>query len=102
MHVQGCHRTTPILVTSNFENRGWAYYHCSCFNLHNDKRISLAKKQLTQMLDLNKKLQDTRLEQEKTMLSRQVEAMDGAIDKLVYELYELTVEEIGIVEGIKT
>jgi hypothetical protein len=54
------------------------------------------------MLDLNKKLQDARFEQERSMLSRQVEAMDGAIDKLVYELYELTVEEIGIVEGIKT
>ena len=27
------------------------------------------------------------------------EAADAAIDKLVYELYELTVEEIAIVEG---
>ena len=45
------------------------------------------------------KLQDTRLEQEKTMLSRQIEATDGAIDKLVYELYGLTEEEIAVVEG---
>ncbi|MEI7856673.1 MAG: hypothetical protein WCH85_04120 [Methanomicrobiales archaeon] len=37
--------------------------------------------------------------QEKTQLSRQVEAADGAIDKLVYELYGLTEEEIAIVEG---
>lgn len=54
---------------------------------------------ITQMLDLNKKLQDARLEQEKTMLSRQIDATDAAIDKLVYELYRLTAEEIAIVEG---
>jgi len=54
---------------------------------------------VTQMLDLNKKVQDARLEQEKTQLSRQIAATDGAIDKLVYELYGLTEEEIAIVEG---
>ena len=35
---------------------------------------------------------------ERTMLSRQIEATDGAIDKLVYELYGLTGEEIAVVE----
>ena len=35
----------------------------------------------------------------KTQLSRQIEATDAAIDKLVYELYGLTEEEIAIVEG---
>ncbi|MDO9035666.1 MAG: hypothetical protein Q7U51_10725 [Methanoregula sp.] len=54
---------------------------------------------VTQMLDLNKKVKDARLEQEKTMLSRQIEATDGAIDTLVYELYGLTEEEIAVVEG---
>jgi len=54
---------------------------------------------VTQMLDLNKRLQDARLEQEKTQLSRQIAATDGAIDTLVYELYGLTEEEIAIVEG---
>jgi hypothetical protein len=51
------------------------------------------------MLDLNKRLQDARLEQEKTQLSRQIEATDAAIDTLVYELYGLTPEDIEIVEG---
>ena len=55
---------------------------------------------VTQMLDLNKKLQEARLEQEKTMLSRQIAATDGQINTLVYELYGLTEEEIGIVEGV--
>ena len=53
----------------------------------------------TQMLDLNKKLLEVRLEQEKMRLSRQIAATDGAIDKLVYELYGLTEEEIKIGEG---
>jgi hypothetical protein len=54
---------------------------------------------VTQMLELNKKLQDAILDHEKTLLSRQVEAVDGAIDAQVYELYGLTEEEIAIVEG---
>ena len=54
---------------------------------------------VTQMLELNKKLQDASLDHEWTLLSRQVEAADGAIDTLVYELYGLTGEEIKIVEG---
>jgi type I restriction-modification system DNA methylase subunit len=60
-----------------------------------DRMVAL----VTQMLDLNKRLQDAKLEHEKTLLSRQVEATDAAIDTLVYELYGLTEEEIGIVEG---
>ena len=54
---------------------------------------------VTQMLQLNKKLQDAKLDHEKTLLSRQIEATDAAIDTLVYELYGLTEEEIKIVEG---
>ena len=56
---------------------------------------------VTQMLDLNKKVQGARLEQEKTQFSRQIEATDAAIDTLVYELYGLTEEEIAIIEGKK-
>lgn len=61
-----------------------------------DRMVAL----VTQMLDLNKKLQEARLEQEKTLLSRQIEASDASINKLVYELYGLTDEEIKVVEGI--
>jgi hypothetical protein len=62
-----------------------------------DRMVAL----VAQMLDLNKRLQDAKLEHEKTMLQRQIEATDASIDKLVYELYGLTVEEIAIVEGHK-
>ena len=47
----------------------------------------------------SRKLQDATLDHEKTLLSRQIEVTDAAIDKLVYELYGLTEEEIGVVEG---
>jgi len=38
-------------------------------------------------------------DQENTTIRRQIEATDAAIDALVYELYGLTEEEIGIVES---
>jgi hypothetical protein len=60
-----------------------------------DRMVAL----VTQMLDLNKRLQVATLDHEKTLLKRQIEAADAAIDKLVYELYGLTDEEIKIVEG---
>ena len=53
---------------------------------------------VTQMLELNKKVQDATLHHKETLLSRQVETADAVIDARVYELYGLTVEEIKIVE----
>ncbi len=52
-----------------------------------------------QMLSLNKQLARAKTDQEKTALQRQIDATDRQIDRLVYELYELTEEEIRIVEG---
>ena len=51
------------------------------------------------MLSLHKQLAKARTNQEQTLLQRQIEATDKQIDKLVYELYGLTEEEIKIVEG---
>jgi hypothetical protein len=50
------------------------------------------------MLDLHK-LASAGTDHDKTLLARQIEATDRQIDMLVYELYGLTEEEIGIVEG---
>ena len=36
---------------------------------------------------------------ERTLIQRRIDATDKEIDKLVYELYDLTDEEIAIVEG---
>ena len=52
-----------------------------------------------QMLDLHQRLAAARVPQEKTALERQIAAADSQIDRLVYELYGLTEEEIKIVEG---
>lgn len=48
---------------------------------------------------LHEELAPARTEHQKTALQRQIEATDGQIDELVYELYELGEEEIAIVEG---
>jgi len=55
---------------------------------------------VNRMLSLHKQLQEARTPHEQTGLQRQIEATDGQIDALVYELYGLTEEEIRIVEGI--
>lgn len=52
-----------------------------------------------QMLELNKQLSKAKTEQDKTVIQRQIEGTDKEIDKLVYELYGLTDEEIKVVEG---
>lgn len=59
-----------------------------------DKMVSLVDR----MIDLNKKLQSARIAHEKELLERQLKITDNQIDRLVYELYGLTGEAIGIVE----
>ncbi|HRX34492.1 MAG TPA: hypothetical protein P5263_09605 [Methanoregulaceae archaeon] len=60
-----------------------------------DKMVAMVER----MLALHKQLADVKTDHEKTLIERQIEATDRQIDALVYELYELTEEEIGIVEG---
>jgi hypothetical protein len=60
-----------------------------------DKIVALVE----QMLSLNKQLAAANTDHEKTTLQRQIDATDRQIDKLVYELYGLTPEEIAIVEN---
>ncbi|HQJ80221.1 MAG TPA: hypothetical protein PLW21_06980 [Methanothrix sp.] len=53
------------------------------------------------MLDLHRQLSNHGREHERTLLARRIEATDRQIDRLVYELYGLTEEEIGLVEAAK-
>lgn len=62
---------------------------------HHDKMVSL----VDQILDFHKQLTQVKLPQQKTVLNRQIEATEKQIDELVYELYNLTKEEIKIVES---
>jgi predicted nucleic acid-binding Zn-ribbon protein len=46
------------------------------------------------MLSLHKQLAAANTDHEKTALQRQIDATDRQIDQLVYELYDLTDDEI--------
>ncbi len=62
---------------------------------HHNRMVGLVER----MLSLHEKLAAARINQEKTVIQRQIDATDHQIDALVYELYELNEEEIEIVEG---
>ena len=50
------------------------------------------------MLSLHQQLAKAKTPNEKTLLQRQIDTTDAQIDVLVYELYELSDDEIRIVE----
>lgn len=50
------------------------------------------------MLELHEQLAEAKIERERTVIGQQIAATDRPIDRLVYELYELTDEEITVVE----
>lgn len=54
-----------------------------------------------QMLALHQQLAAAKTPDAKIQLQRQIAATDRQIDRLVYELYGLSEEEIQIVEGVK-
>jgi len=51
-----------------------------------------------QVLSLHERLSAARVSREKTIIQHQINATDHQIDRLVYELYGLTEEEIEIIE----
>lgn len=51
------------------------------------------------MVELQKQAKNSKTEHQRSVLDRQIEATDQQIDKLVYDLYGLTQEEIAIVES---
>jgi hypothetical protein len=71
----------------NFENKKETELH--------DKMVEV----VVQMLEVQKKYHNAKTENEKTIFKKQIDILDNQIDKLVYKLYELTDEEIKIVEG---
>ena len=78
-------KNIPIVNLSNKN-----VYHVK---LH-DRMVSLVE----QMLALHKQLAEAKTPHDKTAIQRQIDATDRQIDRLVYELYGLTEEEIKIVE----
>jgi hypothetical protein len=59
-----------------------------------DKLVALVEN----MLELQKKYHDVRMEQDKELYERQIKMVDAQIDRLVYDLYGLTEEEVKVVE----
>ena len=78
-------RTVPIR-TINFSNPVDKNRH--------DRMVEL----VDVMLKLHKDLAKAKTDHDKTLIQRQIDATDRQIDKLVYELYGLTKDEIRIVE----
>ncbi|TWU53684.1 Type IIS restriction enzyme Eco57I [Candidatus Brocadiaceae bacterium B188] len=74
------------ICTINFSYSDDRAYH--------DRMVALVK----QMLELHKQSASAKTDHDKTIIQRQIDAIDRQIDQLVYELYGLTDEEIKIVE----
>ena len=66
-----------------------------CRDSDQDKVVKVVER----MLYLHTKLADSKVPTDKTRIQRQIDATDKKIDKLVYDLYGLTEEEIKIVEN---
>ena len=60
-----------------------------------DKLVALVEN----MLEQQKKYHETRMERDKELYERQIKIVDVQIDRLVYDLYGLTEEEVKVVEG---
>ena len=60
-----------------------------------DKLVSL----VDNMLELQTKYHEARMERDKEIYERQIKIVDGQIDGLVYDLYGLTEEEVRVVGG---
>ena len=54
-----------------------------------------------QMLLAQKKLREVEFDDDKKVIQKQIEIIDGKIDNLVYELYGLSEEEVEVVEWNK-
>ena len=59
-----------------------------------DRMVGLVER----MLDLHERLDTARIGRERTVIGNQIAATDRQIDRLVYDLYGLTDEEIAVVE----
>ena len=76
----------PGIRTINFSDPAETAKH--------DKLIAL----VDNMLELQKKYHDARMDQDKELYERQIKIVDTQIDQMVYDLYGLTEEEVKVVE----
>lgn len=86
----------------SYESRFIRHLPIRTFNLSNraekaqhDKMVAL----VDSMLQLHRQLSTAKSAAQKVIIQRQIEATDRQIDQLVYQLYGLTDEEVGLIEG---
>jgi len=87
LHVQRDELASLPIRTIDFDDPAEKALH--------DKLVAL----VDNMLELQKKHHDARMERDKELYERQIKMVDAQIDRLVYDLYGLTEEEIKVVEG---
>jgi len=86
-------------ISYNIVNIDPRYIKMAPMPLFNKINHDLVANLVSKMLDLNNKILAAKTDHDKTVIQRQIDATDKEIDKLVYELYGLTEDEIKIVEG---
>ena len=96
------HREAGFFLVSSTEHRDSRHGRQQRFaGLGTDRRplrVDVAR-QVGQMPARHRQLAAARTPPERTVLQNQIDATDAQIDRLVYELYGLTDDEIAIVEG---
>ena len=71
-------------------------------NTNSEGRSARVTELVERMASLHRQLEGAKTPTDKTAIQRQIDATDRQIDQLVYELYDLTDEEIHIVEEATT
>ncbi len=84
------------MVKENLEQKGLRRKKCLAEYVGTE--LSLKRDKNKSMLEPQKKHNDARIEQDKELYERQIKIVDAQIDRLVYALYELTEEEVKVVE----
>jgi hypothetical protein len=60
--------------------------------------LSRKRRKNKNLLELQKKHHDAKMDQDKELYERPIKILDTQIDRLVYDLYRLTEEEVKVVE----
>jgi hypothetical protein len=81
-----------IKQTQHIIGRAWASQN-PIEKAQHDKLVAL----VDNMLELQNKYHEARMEQDKELYERQIMIVDAQIDRLVYDLYGLT-EDVKVVE----
>jgi predicted type IV restriction endonuclease len=90
--VKGARKIFPKVVIKNLREFP---YPKRMSKKNKEKMVTLVGK----MIEFNQKLTKIKSPQERSFLQRQIQSTDRQIDQLTYRLYNLTVEEIKIIES---